>query len=444
MAKSLARSKELFSEAQRFLPGGVNSPVRAFRGVGGTPLFIEKGEGASIWDADGNRYIDYVLSWGPLLLGHAHPAVVAALNEQAARGTSFGAPTTLETQLAEVVLALMPGLEQVRFVNSGTEATMSALRLARAYSGRNKIVKFSGCYHGHADMLLVQAGSGVATLGLPDSPGVPESATASTLTAEYNDLDNIKALFAAHGDDIAAVIVEPVAGNMGLVLPEPGYLEGLRKLTSEHGALLIFDEVMTGFRVAPGGAQGLWGIDPDLTCLGKVIGGGLPVGAYAGKRTIMQTVAPAGPMYQAGTLSGNPLAMAAGLTTLQTAFAENTSSADQNTAFGQAAKLAETLTDGMRGLAEETGVSLQTGSVGTMFGCYFLRAPGQRITSYATAKQYADTQRYARFFWAMVERGVYLAPSQFEAGFVSSAHGEAEIAATLAAAREALLLIRDG
>jgi glutamate-1-semialdehyde 2,1-aminomutase len=444
MAKSFARSKELFSEAQRVLPGGVNSPVRAFRGVGGTPLFIEKGAGASIWDADGNRYIDYVLSWGPLLLGHAHPAVVAALNEQATRGTSFGAPTTLETQLAEVVLALMPGLEQVRFVNSGTEATMSALRLARAYSGRNKIVKFSGCYHGHADMLLVQAGSGVATLGLPDSPGVPENATASTLTAEYNDLDNIKALFAAHGDDIAAVIVEPVAGNMGLVLPEPGYLEGLRKLTSEHGALLIFDEVMTGFRVAPGGAQGLWGVDPDLTCLGKVIGGGLPVGAYAGKRTIMQTVAPAGPMYQAGTLSGNPLAMAAGLTTLQTAFAKGTASAEQHTAFDQAAKLAETLTDGLRGLAEETGVPLQTGSVGTMFGCYFLHTPGQRITSYATAKQYADTQRYARFFWAMVERGVYLAPSQFEAGFVSSAHGETEIAATLAAAREALLLIRDG
>lgn len=434
MTTRYSQSEQLFAAAKEVIPGGVNSPVRAFRGVGGSPLFVERGAGAYIWDADGHKYIDYVLSWGPLVLGHAHPAVVAAINEQAARGTSYGAPTIYETELAELVIALMPGIEQVRFVNSGTEATMSALRLARAYTGRGKILKFSGCYHGHADMLLVQAGSGVATLGLPDSPGVPASTTADTLTAEYNDLAAVHALFDSHGDDIAAVIVEPIAANMGFVLPEEGYLASLRDITREYGALLILDEVMTGFRADPGGAQGLWGIDPDLTCLGKVIGGGLPVGAYAGKREVMQTVAPAGPMYQAGTLSGNPLAMAAGLATLR--------ELQRNGVFQKIAAQTSALADGMRTLAVETETPLQVGNVGTMFGFYFLQEAGAHINSYAAARQYADPQRYARFFWAMAERGVYLAPSQFEAGFVSLAHGDAEIAATLAAARASLEAIR--
>ncbi|NWF79039.1 MAG: glutamate-1-semialdehyde 2,1-aminomutase [Chloroflexi bacterium] len=434
MSDRYARSQELYAEATRLIPGGVNSPVRAFRGVGGTPLFIERGQGPYIWDADGHRYIDYVLSWGPLLLGHAHPAVVEAVQTQVARGSSFGAPTTLESALARRVLALMPGLEQVRFVNSGTEATMSALRLARAFTGRDKIVKFTGCYHGHADMLLVQAGSGVATLGLPDSPGVTASTAADTLTAEYNDLAAVRQLFASHGEQIAAVIVEPIAANMGFVLPEPGFLEGLRTVTRAYGALLVLDEVMTGFRVAPGGAQGLWGLDPDLTCLGKVIGGGLPVGAYAGKQPIMQLVAPAGPMYQAGTLSGNPLAMAAGLATLNTAF----SPVDGVTPFDQAAASAAELAAGIRALGEEAGVPLQVGQVGTMFGFYFLKEPGARVTSWAEAKRLVDPQRYARCFWAMCERGVYLAPSQFEAGFVSAVHGPGELDQTLEALRAAL------
>ncbi len=434
MSDRYARSQELYAEATRLIPGGVNSPVRAFRGVGGTPLFIERGQGPYIWDADGHRYIDYVLSWGPLLLGHAHPAVVEAVQTQVARGSSFGAPTTLESALARRVLALMPGLEQVRFVNSGTEATMSALRLARAFTGRDKIVKFTGCYHGHADMLLVQAGSGVATLGLPDSPGVTASTAADTLTAEYNDLAAVRQLFASHGEQIAAVIVEPIAANMGFVLPEPGFLEGLRTVTRAYGALLILDEVMTGFRVAPGGAQGLWGLDPDLTCMGKVIGGGLPVGAYAGKQPIMQLVAPAGPMYQAGTLSGNPLAMAAGLATLNTAF----SPVDGVTPFDQAAASAAELAAGIRALGEEAGVPLQVGQVGTMFGFYFLKEPGARVTSWAEAKRLVDPQRYARCFWAMCERGVYLAPSQFEAGFVSAVHGPGELDQTLEALRAAL------
>ena len=428
------RSQQLYSEALAVIPGGVNSPVRAFRGVGGTPIFFKQGAGARLTDEDGNSYLDYVLSWGPLLLGHAHPAVVAAIATQAAQGTSFGAPTALETELAELVISLMPGIEQVRFVNSGTEATMSALRLARAYTGRDKILKFIGCYHGHADMLLVQAGSGVATLGLPDSPGVTKGATVNTLTAEYNDLEAVRAIFAAEGEQIAAVIVEPIAANMGFVLPEPGFLQGLHAIARAHGALLIMDEVMTGFRVAPGGAQGLWGLEPDLTCLGKVIGGGLPVGAYAGRREIMQLVAPAGPMYQAGTLSGNPLAMAAGLATLRTAFGGQPGA----TPFDDAAAQASALADGIRHLGEQLDVPLQVGQVGTMFGFYLLKAPGVKVTSWAEAKQWADPARYGRLFWALCERGVYLAPSQYEAGFVSAAHTPADIAQTLAALSEAL------
>ncbi len=430
MTRTFTRTEELFTAAQKVIPGGVNSPVRAFRGVGGTPLFVERAAGPHFWDVDGNRYIDYVLSWGPLILGHAHPDVVEALVKQVALGTSYGTPTELETELAEQVIKMMPGLEQVRFVNSGTEATMSALRLARAHTERMKIVKFNGCYHGHADMLLVQAGSGVATLGLPDSPGVPASSTSHTLVAEYNDLESVRALFKDHADDIAAVIVEPVAGNMGFVLPEEGFLQGLRDLTKEAGALLIFDEVMTGFRVAPGGAQSVWNVDPDLTCLGKVIGGGLPVGAYGGKQEIMQTVAPAGPMYQAGTLSGNPLAMAAGLTTLR--------KISEPGVFDAIANNAATLTDGMRSIAEEKGIPVQVGCQGTMFGMYFLQEEGQRIISYSTARQYANPPRYGTYFWAMIERGMYPAPSQFEAGFMSLAHGDAEIQETLTAVRESM------
>jgi glutamate-1-semialdehyde 2,1-aminomutase len=433
MTRTYTRSQELFDAAQHVLVGGVNSPVRAFRGVGGTPLVIERGEGAYMWDADGNKYIDYVLSWGPLILGHAYPAVVEALKQQVEQGTSYGAPTVLETQLGELVADMIPSIEQVRFVNSGTEATMSALRLARAHTGRTKIVKFSGCYHGHADMLLVQAGSGVATLGLPDSPGVPATTTEHTLVADYNHLDTVRELFKLHGSEIAGVIVEPIAANMGFVLPEPGFLQGLRDLTREYGALLIFDEVMTGFRVSPHGAQGLWNIDPDLTCLGKVIGGGLPVGAYGGKREIMQTVAPAGPMYQAGTLSGNPLAMVGGLSTLQVL--------REPGIFEQIARHTATLAQGLQAVAQEASIPVQVNHEGTMFGMYFLHEHGQRISDYPSARQYANTQRYATFFWEMAERGVYLAPSQFEAGFVSSAHSEADIQATVAAAGEAMKLL---
>jgi glutamate-1-semialdehyde 2,1-aminomutase len=421
-----SESARLFAEAQQVIPGGVNSPVRAFRGVGGTPRFIASGSGAELIDVDGNRYIDYVLSWGPLALGHAHPAVVAALTGALARGTSYGAPTVLESELAKRVIAMVPSVEMIRFVNSGTEATMSALRLARAATRRDKIVKFAGCYHGHADMLLVQAGSGVATLGLPDSPGVPASATANTLTVEYNNLAAVDELFAQYPEQIAAVIVEPVAANMGFVMPAPGFLEGIQNVCRRRGALFILDEVMTGFRVAPGGAQSAWGLDPDITCLGKVIGGGLPVGAYGGKREVMRLVAPAGPVYQAGTLSGNPLAMTAGIATLAGWLEPGV--------FAATAERMARLVAGIQASADAAGIPLQSSAAGTMFGFYFLREPGVAITDYATARQYADTERYARFFHAMLDQGVYFAPSQFEAAFMSSAHTEAHITDTIARA----------
>ncbi len=422
---NITKSISLFQEAQTVFPGGVNSPVRAFRAVGGQPLFIQRGEGAYLFDADGNRYIDYVLSWGPLITGHAHPDVVKAIQEAALMGTSYGAPSPLEIELAKSIMDFMPNIEMIRFVNSGTEATMSALRLARAYTRREKIIKFDGCYHGHADMLLVQAGSGVATLGLPDSPGVPSTVAADTLVANFNDLESVEALFKKWPDQIAAVIVEPVAGNMGVVPPLPGFLEGLRSLTTQHGTVLIFDEVMTGFRVHKGGAQTLYNIKPDLTTLGKVIGGGLPVGAYGGRREIMQLVAPAGPMYQAGTLSGNPLAMSAGIAALSLIREEK--------CWEKLEQAAGRLEAGIGEAAKRAGVPIQQTRVGTMFTTFFSET---KPVDWNTVKA-ADKIQFGKFFQKMLENGVYLAPSQFEAGFISILHTDEIIEKTLEAAMEA-------
>lgn len=405
----LTRSQELFQQAQQLLPGGVNSPVRAFRGVGGTPIFIDAANGPYLYDVDGNRYLDYVQSWGPMILGHAYPSVVEAVVRASKIGFSFGAPTQAENELAALVIDSVPSIEMVRFVNSGTEATMSALRLARAYTGRSKILKFSGCYHGHADMLLVQAGSGVATMGLPDSPGVPAETTSNTLIAPYNDAVAVEELFRQYPHDIAAIIVEPVAANMGLVLPLPGFLEKLHDLTHHYGALLIFDEVMTGFRVALGGMQERAGITPDLTCLGKIIGGGLPVGAYGGPRNIMEHVAPVGNMYQAGTLSGNPLAMAAGIATL--------TEMRKPGRYEKLEQKSQLLGEGVERVLHETGLGLQFVRIGAMFCLYFTPEP---VIDYASAKT-SNTAHFARYFWRMVSHGIYLPPSQFEACFLSLA-----------------------
>jgi glutamate-1-semialdehyde 2,1-aminomutase len=421
----ITKSIALFQEAQNLLPGGVDSPVRAFRAVGGQPLFIECGEGPYLYDVDGNRYIDYVLSWGPLITGHAHPKVVEAIQQAAVKGTSYGAPSPLEIELAKSVMDFMPNIEMIRFVNSGTEATMSALRLARAYTKRDKIIKFDGCYHGHADLLLVQAGSGVATLGLPDSPGVPANTVKDTLVADFNNLDSVEALFRKYPDQIAAIIVEPVAGNMGVVPPQPGFLEGLRAITTREGSLLIFDEVMTGFRVHKGGAQTLYNIKPDLTTLGKVIGGGLPVGAYGGRKEIMQMVAPAGPMYQAGTLAGNPLAMSAGIATLDLI-------RDDKVWDGMEARSRQ-LDAGIESAAKKAGVPIQQTRAGTMRTLFFSET---LPIDWNTVKM-ADKVRFGKFFQKMLENGVYLAPSQFEAGFISIVHDERVIAATLEAVTEA-------
>jgi glutamate-1-semialdehyde 2,1-aminomutase len=419
-------SERLFTLAKELLPGGVSSPVRAFKAVGGQPLFIDRGEGAYIFDADGNRYIDYVLSWGPLILGHADPRVVRALQRAVSRGTSYGAPTRLEIELAKRVIDIVPSIEMVRFVNSGTEATMSALRLARAFTGRHKIVKFRGGYHGHADMLLVQAGSGVATLGLPDSPGVPEPVVADTLLADYNNLQSVERVFEAHPGNIAAVIVEPVAGNMGMIPPMDGFLQGLRALTQREGALLIFDEVMTGFRAHLGGAQSLYDVQPDLTTLGKVVGGGLPVGAYGGRRDIMEMVAPSGPVYQAGTLSGNPLAMTAGIATLD--------ALSEYGVWDALESAGERLVSGFREAASRAKVPVVINRVGAMFGMFFTEGP---VTDWASASR-SDTKRYAKYFNLLLDESIHVAPSQFETGFISTAHGNNEIDATINAVTKVL------
>ncbi|GAB6174280.1 glutamate-1-semialdehyde 2,1-aminomutase [Paradesulfitobacterium aromaticivorans] len=424
------KSRQAFARAKRVIPGGVNSPVRAFQSVGRDPVFIERGAGSRLWDIDGNSYIDYVGSWGPLIVGHAHPEVVAEIQKAAERGTSYGAPTEIETELAAEVLKAYPSMEMIRMVNSGTEATMSALRLARAATGRTKIVKFEGCYHGHSDALLIKAGSGALTMGVPNSPGVPAQTAATTISASFNDLEGLRELFQKDGEEIAAVILEPVTGNMGVVLPEPGFLEGVRALTLEYGALLIFDEVMTGFRVSYGGAQGRFGIDPDLTCLGKVIGGGLPVAAYGGKLRYMEQIAPSGPVYQAGTLSGNPLAMAAGLATIKLL--------QQPRTYEELEQKTSRLAQGLKDAAAEAGIPLWVNAVGAMFSAFFTEVPVKDYQSACTS----DTERFGRYFRAMLERGVYLAASQYEAVFLSTAHSGDDIEYTLEQARAVIKTLR--
>ncbi|CAM3710681.1 glutamate-1-semialdehyde 2,1-aminomutase [Parendozoicomonas haliclonae] len=421
----MSRSEILFEQARQHIPGGVNSPVRAFRGVGGTPIFFKEAHGSQVIDEDGKSYIDYVGSWGPMILGHQHPDVITAVHKQVDLGLSFGAPTAIEITMADKVCEIVPNMELVRMVNSGTEATMSAIRLARGYTGRDKILKFEGCYHGHSDSLLVKAGSGALTLGIPNSPGVPADFAKHTLTVVYNDLDSVRAAFAEHGDDIACIIVEPVAGNMNCIPPAPGFLEGLREICDEHGTVLIFDEVMTGFRVALGGAQEYYNVKADLITLGKVIGAGMPVGAFGGKREIMEQIAPLGPVYQAGTLSGNPVAMTAGLTALSLI-------AQPDFHSNMAAKLT-TLLDGLKERAAAAGIALRTNQVGAMFGLFFTEQ--EEVTNFQQVMA-CDSERFNRFFHGMLEEGVYLAPSSFEAGFISSAHSDEDIQKTLDAAEK--------
>ena len=421
-----SKSEALFTEAQKYIPGGVNSPVRSFRSVGGTPPFIARGQSARVWDVDGNEYIDYLGSWGPLVLGHSHPAVVEAIKKSAESGTSFGAPVEQEVELAKMICDQLPSVESVRLVSSGTEACMSAIRLARAFTNRDKIIKFAGCYHGHADGLLVKAGSGALTHGIPTSAGVPESYASETLVADYNNIESVDKFFTANPKSIAAVIIEPVAGNMGVIPPSPGFLEGLRRITKNNGALLIFDEVITGFRVGPSGAQGLFGITPDITTMGKIIGGGLPVGAYGGRKDIMEMVAPLGAMYQAGTLSGNPLAVSAGIATL--------TELQKPGVFKKLEEMAERLTEGLTKAFQATEIPSSINRVGSMFTGFFNDGP---VTTLEDAEG-SDTEMYGRYFHAMQENGVYIAPSQFEAGFVSTAHTEADIDATVTKASEAL------
>ncbi len=426
----MSTSHKLFLEAQEYLPGGVNSPVRAWRAVGGHPLFIQRGHGCRVIDADGKEYIDYVGSWGPLVAGHAHPQVVRALQETLKRGTSFGAPTAREIELAKKIVEAVPSIEKVRLTSSGTEATMTALRLARGFTGRPRIIKFAGCYHGHSDALLVKAGSGALTFSTPDSQGVPEAFASHTLVADYNDLASVEAYLKADPQYVAAVIVEPIPGNMGLVLPQPGFLEGLRTLTRDSGALLIFDEVISGFRVAQGGAQGLYRIDPDLTCLGKVVGGGLPLAAVGGKRAIMDLLAPLGPVYQAGTLSGNPLAVTAGLETLKLVGGPGT--------YERLNELGTLMAAGLRKAIQDIGLTACVNQLGSMFTVFF---GVDEVHDYATAMR-SDTQLFARYFHGMIERGIYLPPSQFETAFISLVHSEAEIEETVAAAREVFVSLR--
>ena len=416
----MTKSEQLFQEAQNHIPGGVNSPVRAFRAVGGTPVFFEKASGAYLYDVEGKRYIDYVLSWGPMILGHAHPQVIEAVAEAIGSGLSFGAPTPIESEVAGEICKLLPSIELVRMVSSGTEATMSALRLARGYTGRDKIVKFEGCYHGHSDSLLVKAGSGALTFGVPSSPGVPDDLAQHTLTLTYNDPESVKAVFADQGEDIACIIVEPVAGNMNCIPPEPGFLECLREQCSQYGAVLIFDEVMTGFRVSLGGAQQHFGIEPDLTCLGKVVGGGLPVGAFGGKREIMQQISPLGPVYQAGTLSGNPVAMTAGLTTLKLI--------QRPGFYGELSEKVQYLMAGFESIAKDRGIPLTTNHAGSMFGLFF--SEEDKVTNYQQVMACNDTQ-FKIFFHRMIDAGVYLAPASFEAAFMSQAHSQQDLDSTL-------------